>query len=149
MKDAALTYRLVLKTTAFAPHLLKEHNYTNINIKNILAKPALDRLYCAVSITCVVFSFMRHLFILLSLFRLGFGSFVDKVVMPYVSTVPRKLVEPCEGCAAPYGFKHHMRLSTDTSGISTLCFYFQLFNASFFSWLVLKTSIPKIVFILF
>ena len=23
--------------------------------------------------------------------RLGFGSFVDKVVMPYVSTVPRKL----------------------------------------------------------
>jgi protocadherin alpha len=26
-------------------------------------------------------------------FRLGFGSFVDKVVMPYVSTVPKKLVE--------------------------------------------------------
>jgi len=51
-------------------------------------------------------------------FRLGFGSFVDKVVMPYVSTVPRKLVEPCEGCAAPYGFKHHMRLSTDTSGFA-------------------------------
>jgi len=23
-------------------------------------------------------------------FRLGFGSFVDKVVMPYVSTVPSK-----------------------------------------------------------
>jgi protocadherin alpha len=23
-------------------------------------------------------------------FRLGFGSFVDKVVMPYVSTVPKK-----------------------------------------------------------
>merc|ERR1740123_621760 len=47
-------------------------------------------------------------------FRLGFGSFVDKVVMPYVSTVPRKLEEPCEGCAAPYGFKHHMSLSSDT-----------------------------------
>ncbi len=27
---------------------------------------------------------------LTSNFRLGFGSFVDKVVMPYVSTVPRK-----------------------------------------------------------
>lgn len=51
-------------------------------------------------------------------FRLGFGSFVDKVVMPYVSTVPRKLEEPCEGCAAPYGFKHHMRLSTDTSSFA-------------------------------
>merc|ERR1719410_468034 len=51
---------------------------------------------------------------LTSNFRLGFGSFVDKVVMPYVSTVPRKLEEPCDGCAAPYGYKHHMRLTTDT-----------------------------------
>jgi len=47
-------------------------------------------------------------------FRLGFGSFVDKVVMPYVSIVPDKLKEPCSGCAAPYGFKNHMQLSTDT-----------------------------------
>merc|ERR1712117_422728 len=52
---------------------------------------------------------------LTSNFKLGFGSFVDKVVMPYMSTVPRKLEEPCDGCAAPYGYKHHMRLSTDTS----------------------------------
>merc|ERR1719435_369364 len=55
---------------------------------------------------------------LTSNFRLGFGSFVDKVVMPYVSTVPRKLLEPCDGCAAPYGYKHHMQLSTDTSTFS-------------------------------
>ena len=34
-------------------------------------------------------------------FRLGFGSFVDKTVMPYVSTVPQKLKEPCDKCAAP------------------------------------------------
>ena len=52
---------------------------------------------------------------LTSNFRLGFGSFVDKVVMPYVSTVPQKLREPCEGCAAPYGYKHHMSLNTKTS----------------------------------
>eukprot|EP00096_Caligus_rogercresseyi_P012190 TRINITY_DN5033_c0_g1_i1.p1 TRINITY_DN5033_c0_g1~~TRINITY_DN5033_c0_g1_i1.p1 ORF type:complete len:836 (+),score=305.25 TRINITY_DN5033_c0_g1_i1:51-2558(+) len=51
-------------------------------------------------------------------FRLGFGSFVDKVVMPYVSTVPSKLKEPCNKCAAPYGYKNHMRLSTDTSTFS-------------------------------
>ena len=39
---------------------------------------------------------------LTSNFRLGFGSFVDKVVMPYVSTVPRKLEELCEwGAPAP------------------------------------------------
>merc|ERR1740123_2927093 len=51
---------------------------------------------------------------LTSNFRLGFGSFVDKVVMPYVSTVPRKLEEPCDGCAAPYGFRHIMPLTIDT-----------------------------------
>ena len=71
----------------------------------------------------VLFKHNCYIFIVLSLSRLGFGSFVDKVVMPYVSTVPRKLKEPCDGCAAPYGFKHHMRLSTDTSGISLGVFF--------------------------
>ncbi|XP_037974109.2 integrin beta-PS [Plutella xylostella] len=47
-------------------------------------------------------------------FRLGFGSFVDKLVMPYVSTVPKNLISPCDGCAAPYGFKNQMALSMDT-----------------------------------
>ncbi|XP_058794533.1 integrin beta-PS [Phymastichus coffea] len=47
-------------------------------------------------------------------FRLGFGSFVDKVAMPYVSMVPRALREPCDGCAAPYGYKNHMPLSQNT-----------------------------------
>ena len=27
-----------------------------------------------------------------------------------------RLIEPCTGCAAPYGFKNHMPLNTDTSG---------------------------------
>ncbi|XP_063821699.1 integrin beta-PS [Ostrinia nubilalis] len=49
-----------------------------------------------------------------SKFRIGFGSFVDKLVMPYVSTVPKNLKSPCEGCAAPYGFINQMSLSTDT-----------------------------------
>ncbi|XP_034949317.1 integrin beta-PS [Chelonus insularis] len=53
-------------------------------------------------------------------FRLGFGSFVDKVVMPYVSTIPKALKEPCDGCAAPYGYKNVMRLSTDTSEFASL-----------------------------
>ncbi|XP_050418203.1 integrin beta-1 isoform X1 [Patella vulgata] len=53
-------------------------------------------------------------------FRLGFGSFVDKVVMPYVSTVPRKLRIPCytragTPCEAPYGFKNQLSLDLDTS----------------------------------
>lgn len=51
-------------------------------------------------------------------FRLGFGSFVDKIVMPYVSTVPKKLKEPCDGCEAPYGFRNHMSLDVNTSRFS-------------------------------
>jgi len=46
-------------------------------------------------------------------FRLGFGSFVDKVVMPYVSTVPAKLEAPCTGCAPPYGFRNALPLNPD------------------------------------
>ncbi|UYV76265.1 ITGB1 [Cordylochernes scorpioides] len=56
----------------------------------------------------------EHMGNITSNFRLGFGSFVDKVVMPYVSTVPEKLKQPCPGCAAPYGFLNHMPLSDKT-----------------------------------
>ncbi|XP_035688245.1 integrin beta-1-like [Branchiostoma floridae] len=48
-------------------------------------------------------------------FRIGFGSFVDKTVMPYVSTVPKKLLEPCSGCAAPFGYKNVLPLTTRTN----------------------------------
>ncbi|GBP10850.1 Integrin beta-PS [Eumeta japonica] len=47
-------------------------------------------------------------------FRLGFGSFVDKLVMPYVSTMPKNLQSPCDGCAAPYGYINAMSLSTNS-----------------------------------
>ncbi|XP_033127711.1 integrin beta-1-like [Anneissia japonica] len=46
--------------------------------------------------------------------QLGFGSFVDKTVMPFVSTVPSKLVHPCDGCGAPYGFKNVLPLNSDS-----------------------------------
>ncbi|KAI9588865.1 integrin beta-PS isoform X2 [Glossina fuscipes] len=52
-------------------------------------------------------------------FRLGFGSFVDKVLMPYVSTIPKNMIEPCPGCAAPYGYRNAMPLSTDTYRFSS------------------------------
>ncbi|XP_061186067.1 integrin beta-1-A-like isoform X2 [Saccostrea echinata] len=39
-------------------------------------------------------------------FKLGFGSFVDKVVMPYVSTAPNKINSPCAGCEKAYGFRN-------------------------------------------
>ncbi|XP_001601489.2 integrin beta-PS [Nasonia vitripennis] len=44
-------------------------------------------------------------------FALGFGSFVDKVAMPYVSMSGDNLKSPCDGCAAPYGYRNHMPLS--------------------------------------
>ncbi|GBP10841.1 Integrin beta-PS [Eumeta japonica] len=47
-------------------------------------------------------------------FRLGFGSFVDKLVMPYVSTIPKDLQSPCKKCAAPYGFINAMSLDTNS-----------------------------------
>lgn len=48
-------------------------------------------------------------------FHLGFGSFVDKKVMPFVDPRPEKMNSPCDGCVEPYGFKHHMSLSTDAN----------------------------------
>lgn len=48
-------------------------------------------------------------------FRLGFGSYADKPLMPYV--FPGHEDNPCKGehkvCAPVYSFKHHMPLSED------------------------------------
>ncbi|XP_039261688.2 integrin beta-1-like isoform X2 [Styela clava] len=49
--------------------------------------------------------------------QLGFGTFVDKVMMPFASTVPAQLKNPCfknqDGgqCAPPFGFKHQQKIS--------------------------------------
>lgn len=51
-------------------------------------------------------------------FRIGFGSFVDKVQSPFVNTLPQKLKSPCRlikkneviYCVSPYSFKNHMSL---------------------------------------
>ncbi|CAE1317962.1 ITGB1 [Acanthosepion pharaonis] len=48
-------------------------------------------------------------------FRLGFGSFVDKTVSPYISISPKKRHSPCKNCSAPYGFKHQLTLDLNTS----------------------------------
>ncbi|KRY41312.1 Integrin beta pat-3 [Trichinella spiralis] len=47
-------------------------------------------------------------------FRLGFGSYVDKKVMPFVDARPERASKPCETCVDPYGFKNHMTLTKDT-----------------------------------
>lgn len=53
--------------------------------------------------------------------QLGFGTFVDKVMMPFASTVPDQLRNPCiknqdgGSCAPPFGFKHQQPISQDLS----------------------------------
>ena len=47
--------------------------------------------------------------------RLGFGSFVDKVLMPYVKTIPDKLTSICLDCEEPYSFKHRLTLTENIS----------------------------------
>ncbi|CAD5214572.1 unnamed protein product [Bursaphelenchus okinawaensis] len=52
-------------------------------------------------------------------FRLGFGSFVDKKVMPFIDPRKEKQDSPCsEGCAPTYGFRNQMSLTTNTNKFS-------------------------------
>ncbi|XP_024070209.3 integrin beta-1 isoform X1 [Terrapene carolina triunguis] len=49
-------------------------------------------------------------------FRIGFGSFVEKTVMPYISTTPAKLRNPCTGdqnCTSPFSYKNVLNLTSE------------------------------------
>ncbi|XP_048862223.1 integrin beta-1-like [Brienomyrus brachyistius] len=51
-------------------------------------------------------------------FRIGFGAFVDKTVMPYISTSEQMLKNPCKRvepkpCAPAFGFRHVLSLTND------------------------------------
>ncbi|XP_072793448.1 integrin beta-2 isoform X1 [Vicugna pacos] len=50
--------------------------------------------------------------------RIGFGSFVDKTVLPFVNTHPEKMQNPCPNkekeCQPPFTFRHVLKL-TDNS----------------------------------
>uniref|UniRef100_A0A8C5MIM6 Integrin beta n=1 Tax=Leptobrachium leishanense TaxID=445787 RepID=A0A8C5MIM6_9ANUR len=49
--------------------------------------------------------------------RIGFGSFVDKTVLPYVSTLKSKLQNPCpsrtESCQPPFSYRHVLDLTSN------------------------------------
>ena len=45
-------------------------------------------------------------------FQIGFGSFVDKEVMPYISLVQKQNCQQ-KSCPKPYSFQHQMNLSSD------------------------------------
>ncbi|XP_054006047.1 integrin beta-PS-like [Hylaeus anthracinus] len=62
---------------------------------------------------------------LTSNFRIGFGSFIDKVVLPMTDVRPESLKSPCKldnsnkPCASPYGYKHQMPLTTNVTLFKT------------------------------
>ncbi|XP_014480334.1 PREDICTED: integrin beta-PS-like isoform X1 [Dinoponera quadriceps] len=57
-------------------------------------------------------------------FRIGFGSFVDKVTLPMTSTQPDKLKVPChlnngKPCASPYSYINQMPLTENVMGFES------------------------------
>ncbi|XP_017784338.1 PREDICTED: integrin beta-PS-like [Nicrophorus vespilloides] len=44
-------------------------------------------------------------------FKIGFGSFVDKVDMPFVNTEPNKRKKPCSNCVPAYSFINYQSLN--------------------------------------
>ncbi|CAL9689563.1 unnamed protein product [Knipowitschia caucasica] len=57
---------------------------------------------------------MKEMQAITSDFRIGFGSFVEKTVMPYISTTPARLLNPCTGnqnCTSPFSYKNVLSLT--------------------------------------
>ncbi|XP_027721823.1 integrin beta-6 [Vombatus ursinus] len=54
---------------------------------------------------------------LTSNFKLGFGSFVEKPVSPFIKTTPEEIANPCSSvphfCLPTFGFKHILPLTSD------------------------------------
>ncbi|XP_047424046.1 integrin beta-1a isoform X1 [Mugil cephalus] len=68
-------------------------------------------------------SLMQKMETITSDFKIGFGSFVEKTVMPYISTTPAKLLNPCTGdqnCTSPFSFKNVLKLTSDGKKFNTL-----------------------------
>nr|XP_005899039.1 PREDICTED: integrin beta-2 [Bos mutus] len=55
--------------------------------------------------------------------RIGFGSFVDKTVLPFVNTHPEKLRNPCPNkekeCQPPFAFRHVLKLTDNSKQFET------------------------------
>lgn len=53
----------------------------------------------------------------------GFGSFVEKTVMPYISTTPARLINPCTGnqnCTSPFSYKNVLTLTENGNEFNRL-----------------------------
>uniref|UniRef100_A0AAY4C0S4 Integrin beta n=1 Tax=Denticeps clupeoides TaxID=299321 RepID=A0AAY4C0S4_9TELE len=60
----------------------------------------------------------REMSKLTSKFRLGFGSFVEKALLPYIKITPEDLKNPCWGvdatCLPAFGYRHVLSLTNST-----------------------------------
>uniref|UniRef100_A0A8P4KA38 Integrin beta n=1 Tax=Dicentrarchus labrax TaxID=13489 RepID=A0A8P4KA38_DICLA len=57
---------------------------------------------------------MREMQEITSDFQIGFGSIVEKTVMPYISTTPARFINPCTGnqnCTRPFSYKNVLKLT--------------------------------------
>lgn len=58
-------------------------------------------------------------------YNLGFGSFIDKTLSPYISVLPGLLKDPCTppygvgGCVPSYSFKHAISLTSNNTEFNT------------------------------
>ncbi|XP_040213823.1 integrin beta-6 [Rana temporaria] len=60
---------------------------------------------------------------LTSNFRLGFGTFVEKPVSPYIKTVPKEVENPCHPyvvCLPTFGYKHVLSLTHNTTDFNDI-----------------------------
>lgn len=54
----------------------------------------------------------------IEIFRLGFGTFAEKPVMPFIHMDDARRADPCrgqeqEGCETPYDFHHRLSLTNE------------------------------------
>ncbi|KAL8621301.1 hypothetical protein ACOMHN_008126 [Nucella lapillus] len=55
-------------------------------------------------------------------YKMGYGTFQDKVLLPFTNTHPIKLLNPCPKnnyCAAPFDYRHEMNLTRDINVFTT------------------------------
>ncbi|MED6289527.1 hypothetical protein CHARACLAT_003744 [Characodon lateralis] len=61
---------------------------------------------------------------LTSKFRMGFGSFVEKPVLPYIKITEESLANPCsdvgQSCLPTFGYKHVLSLTSRTSSFNDI-----------------------------
>ncbi|KAM6943427.1 integrin beta-6 [Xenentodon cancila] len=64
-------------------------------------------------------SLSKEMAMLTSKFRMGFGSFVEKPVLPFVKVTEQELINPCSNigltCQPTFGYKHVLSLTSETN----------------------------------